>query len=113
MNDPTIALMQDLIIAETSEPMFLTDPPQRSKHALLYRRALDGLRNLKRRIHDLLEANVRYERRARSSEELLFKLYETHTMKTSVSEDLMQQIDEHLQEPWRLSMPLGADSQPE
>lgn len=109
MNDPTIALMQDLIIAETSEPMLLSDPPQQSKHALLYRRALEGLRALQRRINDLLDANVRYESRARKAEAFLQRVI----TESILDADLEEQIEEHLQEPWRLSTPLGTDSQPE
>lgn len=53
------------------------------------------------RNHDLVVANTKYVLRARTSEELLRKLYETHTMNTRPSKKLLDEIDEHLREPWK------------
>lgn len=49
---------------------------------------------------ELLEANTRYLLRARTSEDLLFKLYETHTMNVKPSEELLTEIGNNLNKPW-------------
>lgn len=101
MTDQIIPLMQDLHIAETSEPMLMSNPPQQTKHALLYRRALDGIRALKHRVDELLAANTRYLLRARKSEEYLVRAM---LCMTTVCEDdvkLHDEIREYLKEPWR------------
>lgn len=52
------------------------------------------------RVVELLDANTRYLTRARASEALLFKLYETHTMRTKPDQTLLDSIGEHLKAPW-------------
>lgn len=101
MTDQITPLMQDLIIAETSEPMLMSNPPQQTKHALLYRRALDGIRALKHRVDDLLEANDRYLMRARASEALLLRVATCQTMVCEDDVKLHDEIREFLKEPWK------------
>lgn len=76
MIDPINTVREKLILAETFEPLLLSNPPRKTPAALLYREALDTLDSAKNRINELLEANTQYVLRARTSEGFLIKILE-------------------------------------
>ncbi len=100
MTDPTLEVMAELVLAETSEPMLLSQPPQPTKAAILYRRALNTIRALKSRVDELLEANTRYLLRARKSEDYLKRAMLCMTTVCEEDIKLHDEIREYLKEPW-------------
>jgi hypothetical protein len=114
MIDSINAVMVKLIMAETSEPMLLTNPPQQTYAALLYKEARSVLREAKGRNNDLLDANTQYVLRARTSESLLSKLLEHYISLANSGdagnwnceeEELIIEIKTYLANgPWNLSV---------
>jgi hypothetical protein len=102
MTDPILKLMEDIQLARTSEPLLLSQPPQQTATAILFGRCLEGIRQLKFRVQELLEANSRYLLRARKSEELLARAVGCMTLVCPEDIKLHEEIKEHLKEPWKL-----------
>ena len=98
--DPIQELMEELVLAETSEPLLLTNPPQQTKNAKLFRKALEGIRTLKHRVQELLEANTRYLLRARKSEDYLKRAMVCMTTVCDEDIKLHDEIREYLKQPW-------------
>lgn len=103
MTDPITTLLEDLQIARTSEPLLLSQPPQQTPAAILYSRAMEGIRQLKRRVSDLLEANTRYLLRARAGEALLLRVATCQTLVCEEDAKLHDEIREFLKQPWKMA----------
>lgn len=105
MIDPITTLLEDLQIARTSEPLLLIQPPQQTPAAVLYGRAMEGIRQLKFRIQDLLEANNRYLLRSHEGEILMKKMLDNCIL----DGDLEDEVRDFLKQPWSITAEVKQD----